>query len=156
MFRFELDIFDDLSQRSDTARALVAVDRLPDPEPAFSEQIIDGDIAHGQAVEVVDIDDEIVAMHMTTGGNQRGNGVYQLMNYEAGTFFSGPDPIDANLPSVETVLNADVDGNGVNDIIAAGGFSSEIVWYEHLRPAAAGGAGCRGALWADVAVGEED
>lgn len=251
IFRLELEVFDDLSQRSDTARALVAVTPLP-AALAFAEQIIDDTIAHGQAVETVDIDGDgdldvlaafsltdavrlylndgagnftmvpisgdgaIVAMHVTAGdfngdgdldvaavglfdravgftsageitwyenpgnpagawtehqitgltfwgarfiqagdingdpfddlivsavemtdanGAPRGNGVYHLMNYEGGISFSGPDPLDAALREVETVLIEDVDGDGVNDVIAAGGNSSEIVWYENLRDA---------------------
>lgn len=64
-------------------------------------------------------------------GFEQGHGVHWFRN--TGGNFAGPTAIDANLLNVEVVVVADVDQNGVNDVIASGGMSNEVVWYENLR-----------------------
>lgn len=67
-------------------------------------------------------------------GQAGGNGVYWFRNNGTGTF-DGPIPVDADLQNVRTVQIADVDGDLVADIVAAGRASNEIVWYENRRGA---------------------
>ena len=69
------------------------------------------------------------AVEMETGDSLMGNGLYWIRNEEAGTDWSEPIPVDAGLQGVETVLRHDVDGDGVEDIVALGRLGSEIAWY---------------------------
>lgn len=77
--------------------------------------------------------DLIVASMSTTdvNGAPRGNGVHWFRN--AGDRFIGPTPVDAELAGVQSLIVADVDGNGVADILAVGNESDAIAWYENMR-----------------------
>lgn len=261
IFRIQLEVYDDLSQRSATDTMIVAVTQLPDPDPdpepdpgpgGFTEQIIDGQISQVQDVEPVDIDndgdiDVIVALGLTdavrlylndgtgrnwttvevsgvgtiaamdvcagdidndgdldiaavgvfnrnadspsagevvwyenpgvptgtwtthqvtlprfsfwgarsiecldltgngfadlvvgaipiqTGVGTLGNGLYWIRNLGGGAEWSAPTAIDAGLQGVEKVLRHDVDGDGIQDLLALGRLSDEIAWYRTVR-----------------------
>lgn len=64
-------------------------------------------------------------------GFERGHGVHWFRN--TGGNFAGPVAADMTLLNVEVVIVQDVDQNGVDDVIASGGMSNEVVWYENLR-----------------------
>lgn len=65
------------------------------------------------------------------GGNPQGSGLYWSRNN--GGDLVPPVAIDASLSEVYAVIVTDVDGDGPLDIIAVGGGSGEIAWYENLR-----------------------
>ncbi|MBK6689276.1 MAG: VCBS repeat-containing protein [Deltaproteobacteria bacterium] len=67
-------------------------------------------------------------------GNVAGVGVHMVVNGPGGSF-GQPTPIDGTLGGVEVVAIADVDRDGVLDVVAAGRNDDEVVWYENLRNA---------------------
>lgn len=66
------------------------------------------------------------------GGAPAGNGV-RLYPW-TGSGFGPAQTIDDTLLDVGGVVVADIDGNGVLDIVAAGEASGQIVWYENNTP----------------------
>ena len=58
-----------------------------------------------------------------------GNGVYWFRN--TGSGFDGPLTVDADLSQATSVHVVDIDGDGDQDIVAAGYYDTQIPWYEN-------------------------
>jgi hypothetical protein len=94
----------------------------------------------------VDLDGRSDVISAATAAGQ----VAWFKNLGLTTPFSGPHVIDGAFPGVSSVESADVDGDGMRDIVAAGtsGSSQEVRWYKHSGtgpfsgplPVASGGA----------------
>lgn len=67
------------------------------------------------------------------GGNPQGNGLRWYRN--TGGNFAAGIAVDADLLEVTAVALADVDANGVADIIALGSNSNEVAWWQNSRSA---------------------
>jgi hypothetical protein len=67
-------------------------------------------------------------------GMATGDGIFWLRN-QGGGVFTAPIIIDLGLSAVVQIRIADIDRDGVDDIVASGRGSNKITWYENPRTA---------------------
>lgn len=95
----------------------------------WQRRVIDEGLAVGHALVVADFDadgdDEIVAGWR---GGQGGLNAYDPIDAAAGRFRSVP--LDRGI-AVEGALAADLSGDGRTDLVAVGGRTNDLVWYEN-------------------------
>ena len=88
-----------------------------------------GDLTGDGAPDIV-----VGAIQLTDrDGVARGNGVSWLRNEGGAARFSEPIPVDPELRFVTATSLADVDGDGVLDVVSLGRDSGQVVWYRNER-----------------------
>jgi hypothetical protein len=95
----------------------------------WKRQVIDDRLREGHALVVGDLDgdgvDEVIVGWRADGGGLR---LYKAVD-ASGTSFTTLD-IDSHM-STECIVMADINGDGKDDLVAVGGQTNQLVWYEN-------------------------
>jgi hypothetical protein len=98
---------------------------------AWTRNVIGPEFERGHALAVADFNadgyDEIV------GGDQNGGGALLIFRYVPSSASWERIDVDRGEVAVIGVDISDIDGDGALDIVAVGGSSNNLVWYENLR-----------------------